>query len=57
MSGNPLSYSSLLKPDDSIQNAIKQLEELGKEYSSLLEKTKKDAIELEASIKKNKFRN
>ncbi len=31
MSGNPLSYSSLLKPDDSIQNAIKQLEELGKE--------------------------
>ena len=46
----PLKYSDLLQPDNSIQQAIDQLEQLNKTYSQTLKTVKDEAIRLQASI-------
>lgn len=50
MAENPLKYSDLLQPDNSIQQAIDQLEQLNKTYSQTLKTVKDEAIRLQASI-------
>ena len=43
---NPIKYSDLIKPDSSITDLIKQLEELKGIYESALAKVKKEAEQL-----------
>ena len=50
MAENPLRYSDLLQPDNSIQQAIDQLEQLNKTYAQTLQTVKNEAIRLQASI-------
>lgn len=50
MAENPIKYSDLLQPDNSIQQAIDQLEQLNKTYSQTLQMVKNEAIRLQASI-------
>ena len=50
MADNPLKYSDLLQPDNSIQQAIDQLEQLNKTYAQTLQTVKNEAIRLQASI-------
>lgn len=50
MAENPLKYSDLLQPDNSIEQAISQLEKLNKTYSDTLQTVKNEAIRLQASI-------
>lgn len=50
MAENPLKYSDLLQPDNSIENAISQLKELNQTYSDTLQKVKSEAIKLQAGI-------
>lgn len=45
-----MKYSDLLQPDNSIQQAIDQLEQLNKTYSQTLKTVKDEAIRLQASI-------
>lgn len=52
MAENPIKYADLLQPDDSITNAIKQLEKLSETYGGMLDKVKADAGKLEISVKK-----
>lgn len=47
---NPIQYSDLVKPDDSIENLIKQLGELTITYEHFLEVVEKDAKGLAASL-------
>ena len=47
---NPIKYEDLVKPDESINNAISQLEQLMKGYESALEKVKNGAIVLKTSV-------
>lgn len=50
MADNPLKYSDLLQPDNSIEQAITQLEKLNETYSATLKNVKNEAIKLQASI-------
>lgn len=50
MADNPLKYSDLLKPDDSIEKAISQLEKLNATYAATLEAVKNEAIKVKATI-------
>lgn len=50
MADNPLKYSDLIKPDDSIEKAISQLEKLNATYSATLENVRSEAIKLKATI-------
>lgn len=50
MADNPLKYSDLLQPDDSIEKAISQLERLNSTYAATLKNVKDEAIKLQASI-------
>lgn len=50
MAENPIKYSDLLQPDNSIQQAIDQLEQLNKTYAQTLQTVKNEAIRLQASI-------
>ena len=50
MAENPLKYSDLLQPDNSIEQAITQLEKLNSTYSQTLQTVKNEAIRLQASI-------
>lgn len=49
---NPIKYSDLIKPDNSINDLIDQLEELKGIYESALAKVKKEAEQLSNSLKK-----
>lgn len=51
MENNPIKYSDLIQPDDSIKQLISQLEELGKVYDGLSDKVKKEAAEMVAGMK------
>ena len=48
---NPIKYSDLVKPDTSISDLIKQLEELQKVYADTAKKLKDEAAAVAASIK------
>ena len=50
MADNPLKYSDLIQPDDSIEKAISQLERLNATYALTLNNVKQEAIKLQASI-------
>lgn len=50
MADNPLKYSDLLIPDDSIKNAIQQLKELNTEYDAALGKIKGEAAQLQKKL-------
>ena len=50
MAENPLRYQDLLQPDNSIEQAISQLEKLNNTYSQTLQNVKSEAIRLQASI-------
>ena len=50
MAENPLRYSDLLQPDNSIEQAISQLEKLNTTYSQTLQAVKNEAIRLQTSI-------
>lgn len=50
MAENPLRYQDLLQPDNSIEQAITQLEKLNKTYSDTLQTVKNEAIRLKASV-------
>ena len=50
MADNPLKYSDLIQPDDSIEKAISQLERLNATYATTLKNVKDEAIKLQASI-------
>ena len=50
MADNPLKYSDLIQPDDSIEKAISQLEKLNATYSATLENVRSEAIKLKATI-------
>lgn len=52
MADNPIKYSDLLQPDESITKAISQLEQLSATYEAMLKKVNEEAIKLEVSIKK-----
>lgn len=47
---NPLKYSDLLVPDNSIENAIKQLEELNKQYDATLKKVRAEAKQVQSDM-------
>lgn len=47
---NPIKYSDLVKPDNSITELIKQLDELGIAYSKTLKDVKTEAIQLKVSL-------
>lgn len=48
---NPIKYSDLVKPDNSIARLIKELEELKLSYSDTLETVKAEAITVKAALK------
>ena len=48
---NPIKYSDLIKPDNSISDLIKQLEDLQKVYSDTAAKLKEQALQITASLK------
>lgn len=50
MADNPLKYSDLIKPDDSIEKAISQLEKLNATYAATLENVRSEAIKLKATV-------
>lgn len=50
MAENPLRYQDLLQPDNSIEQAISQLEKLNNTYSQTLQNVKSEAIRFQASI-------
>lgn len=50
MAENPLRYSDLLKPDNSIEQAIAQLEKLNSTYAQTLQTVKNEAIRMQASV-------
>jgi hypothetical protein len=51
MAENPLKYRELIEPDDSIENAIKQLTQLGETYDKMIGKVRTEATALETSVK------
>ena len=48
---NPIKYSDLIKPDNSISDLIKQLEDLQKVHSDTAAKLKEQALQVTASLK------
>ena len=48
---NPIKYSDLVKPDNSISDLIKQLETLQQTYADTARKLKEEALQVSASIK------
>lgn len=50
-SPNPIKYSDLIKPDNSISDLIKQLETLQQTYADTAKKLKEEALQVSASIK------
>ena len=50
MAENPLKYSDLLQPDNSIEQAITQLQKLNETYSQTLKTVKDEAIKLQTSV-------
>lgn len=52
MATNPIKYSDFIQPDNSIQDFIKQLEQLQSTYAETLNKLRTDAEKVEASLKK-----
>lgn len=50
MAENPLRYQDLLQPDNSIEQAITQLQKLNETYSQTLKTVKDEAIKLQASV-------
>ena len=50
MADNPLKYSDLLQPDNSIEQAITQLEKLNSTYAQTLQNVKNEAIRMQASV-------
>ena len=48
---NPIKYSQLIEPDDSIKNLIQQLDDLIKKYEDLKTKISGNAAELAKSLK------
>ena len=51
MDNNPIKYSDLVTPDNSIENLIKQLNELTDTYQFSMNTIKKEAVNLSASMK------
>ena len=49
---NPIKYSDLVKPDNSISELIKQLDELSDSYTNALKNIKAEAIQLAAVLEK-----
>ena len=49
---NPIKYSDLISPDNSITDLIKQLDELSDAYTNALKNIKADAIQLAENLKK-----
>lgn len=49
---NPIKYSDLISPDNSITDLIKQLDELSDTYTNALKKIKAEAIQLAEILKK-----
>ena len=49
---NPIRYSDLVSPDNSITDLIKQLDELSDTYTNALKNIKTEAIELAKMLKK-----
>lgn len=47
---NPIKYSDLVQPDNSISELIKQLDELGDAYANTLKNIKTEAIQLKVSL-------
>lgn len=52
MAENPIKYSDLVKPDDSILQLIEQLAELNETYTATQENIKKEAISVRAELQK-----
>lgn len=52
MADNPIKYSDLIKPDSSIEDAIKQLQELDTVYSQMAKDVKDEAIKLTVELNK-----
>lgn len=52
MADNPIKYSDLIKPDSSIEDAIKQLQELNTVYSQMAKDVKDEAIKLTVELNK-----
>lgn len=50
MAENPLRYQDLLQPDNSIEQAITQLQKLNETYSQTLKTVKDEAIKLQTSV-------
>lgn len=50
MANNPITYSDLIKPDGSIQQAIKELQQLQAEYEKLLQKIRQEASGLKNDL-------
>lgn len=48
---NPIKYSDLIKPDNSISDLIKQLETLQQTYADTAKKLREEALQVSASIK------
>lgn len=51
MAEQPIRYSDLIQPDNSIEQAIEQLEKLNKAYSEFLKAIREEAVKLQASMK------
>lgn len=51
MNDNPIKYSDLISPDNSITDLISQLDELSKTYADTLKSIKAEAIQLAAALK------
>lgn len=47
----PIKYSDLIRPDDSIEKAIQQLEELQKQYAAMAAEIKKQSAEIANGLK------
>ena len=52
MADTPIKYSDLIKPDSSITDLIKQLDELSDAYTNALQNIKNESIQLAASMQK-----
>lgn len=48
---NPIYYADLVKPDDSIENAIRSLTELNTTYVGLANTIKQHAVTIQAELK------
>lgn len=51
MAENPIKYSELIQPDDSIEKLVKQLDEANDAYNNLANSIKAQAVSISASLK------